>query len=73
MDIEIGHLKVIKRDNPGDTSGCCKDLWKKWLEVDADATWEKLFIAIDSTILSSTGKDRFCRLSLWFLNCVIKV
>ena len=50
LDIEIGHLKVIKRDNPGDTNGCCKDLWKKWLEVDCDATWEKLFNAIDSAI-----------------------
>ena len=53
LDMEIGHLKVIKRDNPGDTSGCCKDLWKKWLEVDTDATWEKLFTAIDSVIDSA--------------------
>ena len=57
LDIELGHLKIIKRDNPGDSSGCCKDLWKKWLEADLDATWEKLFTAIDSAVpsTSSTG------------------
>jgi len=50
LDIEVGHLKTIKADHPGDTSSCCKDLWKKWLELDSDATWEKLFTAIDSSI-----------------------
>ena len=30
--------------------GCCKDLWKRWLEVDSNATWEKLFTAIDSAV-----------------------
>ena len=58
LDIELGHLKIIKTDHPGDSSGCCKELWKKWLEVDPDATWEKLFAAIDSaipSISSSTG------------------
>ena len=49
-DIELGNLKTIKADHPGDTSGCCKDLWKKWLELDPDATWEKLFTAIDSSV-----------------------
>ena len=61
MDIDLGHLKTIKADHPGDTSGCCKDLWKKWLEVDCNTTWEKLFNAIDSAVpstLSSTGKDK---------------
>ena len=63
LDIEIGHLKVIKRDNPGDTSGCCKDLWKKWLEVDCDATWEKLFNAIDSAVPStSTSMGTYIRI-----------
>ena len=59
MDIELGHLKTIRADHPGDTSSCCKDLWKKWLETDSDATWEKLFTAIDSAVpstSSSTGQ-----------------
>ena len=55
LDIELGRLKIIKADHPGDTSACCKDLWKKWLEVDTDATWEKLFTAIDSAVPSTSG------------------
>ena len=55
LDIELGHLKAIKKNNPGDVSDCCKDLWKKWLETDPDATWEKLFVAIDSAVPSTSG------------------
>ena len=57
LDIELGHLKIIRADHPGDSSSCCKDLWKKWLEIDPDATWNKLFTAIDSAVpaTSSTG------------------
>ena len=55
LDIVPGHLKIIKADHPGDTIGCCKDMWKKWLEVDLDATWEKLFAAIDSAVSTSSS------------------
>ena len=55
LDIELGHLKIIRADHPSDTSSCCKDLWKKWLEIDPDATWEKLFTAIDSAIPSASS------------------
>ena len=55
LDIELGHLQTIKADHPGDTSGCCKDLWKKWLELDPNATWEKLFTAIDDCTAASSS------------------
>ena len=55
LDIELGHLQTIKADHPGDTSGCCKDLWKKWLELDPNATWEKLFTAIDDCTATSSS------------------
>ena len=55
LDIELGHLKTIKADHPGDTNGCCKDLWKKWLELDPNATWEKLFTAIDDCTATSSS------------------
>ena len=54
LDIELGHLETIKADHPGDTSGCCKDLWKKWLELDYDATWDKLFTAVDFALPSAS-------------------
>ena len=55
LDIELGHLKTIKADHSGDTSGCCKGLWKKWLELDPNATWEKLFTAIDDCTPASSS------------------
>ena len=50
LDIELGQLETIKADHPGDARSCCKDLWKKWLILDHDATWKKLFNAIDSAL-----------------------
>ena len=65
MDIEIGHLNIIRANHPGDVCGCCKDLWKKWLELDPDATWDKLFTAIDdcaaTSASNSTSTYRKCR------------
>ena len=62
LDIELGHLEIIKADHQGDTSGCCKDLWKKWLKLDPNGTWEKLFTAIDdcTAASSSTGTLLIC-------------
>ena len=61
LDIEPGHLSIIRANHPGDVEGCCKDLWKKWLELDPDATWDKLFAAIDdcaaASASSSTSKN----------------
>ena len=47
LDIDMGHLNTIRANHPGDVGGCYKDLWKKWLELDPHATWDKLFTAID--------------------------
>ena len=55
LDIELGHLQTIKANHPSDASGCCKDLWKKWLELDPNATWEKLFTAIDDCTAASSS------------------
>ena len=41
-------LNIIKADHPHDSSGCCKDLFEKWLETNADATWEVLIKALKS-------------------------
>jgi len=55
LNIKLGELETIKVNHPGDTSACCKDLWKKWLRIDTDATWEKLLKAIDSAVSSGLG------------------
>ena len=55
LGIELPQLEIIKKNNPNDVSDCCKDLWKKWLSANPDATWEKLFTAIDTAVLSTSG------------------
>ena len=52
LGIQLEQLNVIKLDNPGDTNGCCIDLFGKWLEGTDNVTWEKMFDAIDLVIMS---------------------
>ena len=54
LDIELGHLETIKTNHPGNASACCKDVWKTWLMADPNATWEKLFTAIDCAVPSTS-------------------
>ena len=52
LNIKPGQLEVIKSDNPGDVNGCCIALFIKWLQDSGDATWEKMFEAIDLATVS---------------------
>ena len=54
--MQSGQLDVIKADNPTNTNECCINLFTKWLEVSKDATWEKMFEAID-TMTNSLSCD----------------
>ena len=55
MGIERGHLNTIKANHPGDVEVCCKDLWEKWLDMDPEATWDKLLSAIDDCAATSAS------------------
>jgi len=46
LDFEQGRLDTIKANHPGDTSGCCKELWREWLKTTPNATWKNLFDVI---------------------------
>ena len=39
-------LKTIKVDHPGDSEKCCTELFAYWLQVDTNASWDKLIIAL---------------------------
>ena len=41
-------LNIIEVDHPRDAIGCCKYLFEKWVETNADATWNMLIIALRS-------------------------
>ena len=42
-------LEVIKCDNPGLSETCCTEMFKYWLQVDVDASWNKLLKALKHT------------------------
>ena len=52
LNIEPGQLEVIKQDNPADSNRCCSVLFMKWLRGTENASWEKMFEAIDQATVS---------------------
>ena len=59
LGLPNGELKAIKAGDPTNVPICCNRMLEKWLEVDKDASWAKLFTAIESKavvyVLKVTG------------------
>ena len=49
LGIELVHLDTIRANHPHDVENCFSELLEKWLMWDTDATWDKLFTAIDDS------------------------
>ena len=41
------NLKTIKADYLGDSEKCCTAMFKYWLQVDTNASWDKLITALE--------------------------
>ena len=57
-NLGMGHLVGIKLNNQGHPSfygECFKDMLRKWLQIDVNASWEKLQNAINQAITSVIG------------------
>lgn len=52
LGLPTGELTAIGADNCS-VKRCCNDMLEKWLSVDPNASWEKLFTVIDSRAVSS--------------------
>jgi len=50
LGLSDAKMRIIKADHPKDVKGCCNEMLAKWLAVDLNASWKKLFVAIDSSI-----------------------
>lgn len=51
LKVDISVLENLRENfalHHNKTEECCKGMIKQWLRVDASATWEKLFKAIDN-------------------------
>ena len=43
----VGTLDVIKANHPNDVSACCNKMFVMWLELQPNATWNQLIIALN--------------------------
>ena len=49
-------LDTIKKDNPGDTNMCCTEMFNHWLNVDIEASWNKLIAALEQIGHNALGE-----------------
>jgi len=55
------HIAIISKNhahNPDRTTDCCKEMLKKWLEFDCNATWGKIKYAIKSINVEEASKSQ---------------
>lgn len=48
LEMSVGAMKAIERNFPSDVKWCCEHMFEEWLQKDTNATWGKVFAAIDS-------------------------
>ena len=63
-DDTVGTLDVIKADHPNDVSACCNKMFVKWLELQPNATWSQLIIALINIGMKATADS--------VISCLIK-
>ena len=59
LGLELGlkdyHIANISKDNPNRSVTCCREVLRKWLELDPSATWGKLDDAVKNILSSPTS------------------
>ena len=45
----IDDLDIIQANYPADTERCCTEMFKHWLNVDTEASWDKLMNTLEKT------------------------
>ena len=48
LKIEKGRLDAIESNHQGDVDRCCNEMFDLWLSVDHNATWSRIYDAIES-------------------------
>ena len=51
-------LNIIEYDHMYRAEPCCNAMWEKWLQVDTNASWGKLFAVIESPAVSGSAPDQ---------------
>ena len=53
----VGTLDVIKVDHPNDAGACCNKMLVKWLELQPNATWSQLIMALENIGMNTAAEN----------------
>ena len=59
LGLPSGTLDIIEHDHKHKATHCCDAMLEVWLEVDATASWRKLFSVIESPSVANTDKGSY--------------
>ena len=70
LGIDYGTLQIIAANFPSDVVRCCNEMFQKWLESDCEATWNKIYSAVESPAVTKTktklgGKYSYICIVAW--------
>lgn len=51
-------LSIIQEDNQSSVKRRCNAMFSKWLKVDTNASWRKIFLAIDNCTRAGQRLDQ---------------
>jgi len=51
LGLQNGLLDIIDYDQQHRAEDCCNMVWEHWLDMDSNACWEKVLVAIDNLLL----------------------
>ena len=52
----VDKLNIIEKNHPGDVERCCTEMFKYWLKIDTEASWNKIADALESIGLHVAAK-----------------
>ena len=59
LDLTDGALSIIEKNNPRSVEECFNAVLSKWLDKDTNASWKKLFAAINNCTGKCVDKGDF--------------
>ena len=58
LGLPSGELKAIAAGDPTNVKRCCNLMFKKWLETDSTASWDKLLTVLELPAVSGSAPDK---------------
>ena len=52
----VDKLNIIEKNHPGDVERCCTEMFKCWLKIDTEASWNKIEDALEGIGLHVAAK-----------------